>query len=196
MVSWISLLHAFFSAQQHLRKHIASKHEHDTNFNCNRCEITFESNQELRRHLEESCDGEFQTIRNKMCRYFLNGECWRQDKCKFLHDGAKKIEKESIPLCKNGVNCSFLARGICNFSHRKVGVQNKRIFINLNKPSPPPARNFPQNNNHDSRPWCKFLEDCIRAPHCNFKHYDEVFPKLPKTNNPPWYKSQSMLEEY
>ena len=123
-----------------------------------------------------------------MCRYFVNGECWRQDKCKFLHDGAKKIEKESIPLCKNGVNCSFLARGICNFSHRKVGVQNKRIFINLNKPSPPPARNFPQNNNHDSRPWCKFLEDCIRAPHCNFKYYDEVFPKLPKTNNPPWYK--------
>ena len=119
-----------------------------------------------------------------MCRYFLNGECWRQDKCKFLHDGAKKIKNESIPLCKNGVNCSFLARGICNFSHRKVGVQNKRIFINLNKPSPPPARNFPQNNNHDSRPSCKFLEDCIRAPHCNFKHYDEVFPKLPKTNNP------------
>ena len=22
---------------------------------------------------------------------------------------------------------------------------------------------------YDSRPWCKFLEDCIRVPHCNFK---------------------------
>ena len=46
-----------------------------------------------------------------MCRYFLNGECWGKDKCKFLHDGAKKIEKESIPLCKNGVNTSLAAPG-------------------------------------------------------------------------------------
>ena len=158
----------------------------------------FQSNWQLKVHIEEGgirdTGKEFQTIRNKFCRYFQNGECWRQDQCKYIHDESKKLERKSIPPCRNGLQCSFLARGVCHFYHRNVGVQNRNGYQDFNHKIY--TQKSPQNNTDFTRPWCKFLEDCVRTPNCSFKHYDEVFPKLQRINTPPWHKTQSMLEEY
>ena len=187
-----------FNTQSNLRKHITRNHETTTKHNCDLCGLVLQNIQQLRKHTENCSEGKaggFQQVRSKLCRYFINGNCWRQDECKFIHNEDKKSERSLTPPCKNGTQCLYLARGACKFFHKNVGVQITRSNHKYNSRSHD-INSEQQANNRNSRPWCKFLEDCTRTPNCYYKHYDEVFPQLPKTNNPPWINSQSMWEEY
>ena len=136
----------------------------------------------------------FEEVKPRICRYYLNGNCWRQDLCRFVHDVSKKTERQNTPPCRIGKQCIYLARGTCKYFHRNVGVQvpkSSEQFYHKNS-----IRNSEEHKKSSARSWCKFQEDCKRTPNCAYKHYDEDFPKLPKTNNPPWHNSQSMWEDY
>ena len=75
-------------------------------------------------HLEV-CDSTFKTVKNKVCKFFVNGGCNKDDlSCKFLHP-ENKGTNEKVPACRNGPRCKYLISGVCAFFHRGVGVQTQ-----------------------------------------------------------------------
>ena len=182
-----------FTAQHYLRKHVNSKHGNITKPNCDNCGLVLQNKEQLKKHIE-SCykdnEGGFKEVKSKVCRYFLNGNCWRQEQCRFVHDIEKKTERQGLPPCRNGTHCAYLARGRCKYFHINMGPRSFEPYFSKNR-----TQNYEEKKSN-FRPWCKYQEDCIRTPNCSYKHYDEVFPKLPKTNNPPWHNPQSIWEDY
>ena len=148
-------------------KHANNQRGHP-NIACNDCGILVESLHKMAEHLEV-CDSTFKTVKNKVCKFFVNGGCNKDDlSCKFLHP-ENKGTNEKVPACRNGPRCKYLISGVCAFFHRGVGVQTQNQQTQMNR----------------ERRWCRFLEDCNRVPNCPFKHVEEDFPMLQNTNNPP-----------
>ena len=167
-----------FVSKHHLRQHETTKHvkpniSNEVKVNCDFCGIVANSQNDLAEHKRE-CNAEFQRVRNKTCKYFVNGGCFKGELCLFAHPPEKQFKAASN--CRNGPRCSYLANGVCRFFHRGVGVQQ-----------PPSQQQHGQHDHEEQQPrkWCKFLEDCYRVPNCSFFHYQEDFPELTKTNNPP-----------
>ena len=170
---------AEFASLHHLRQHVKSKHEEPNANNrnckvtCQYCGLIMNSRQEMENHQRE-CNTAFQNVRNKICKYFVKGACFKGSLCKFDHPHEKQYR--AAPECRNGIQCRYLLSGACSFFHRGVGVQRPRY-----------------NQEHDqenmqteqTRKWCRYLEDCNRVPNCDFSHYEEDFPKLNKMTNPP-----------
>ena len=167
------------------------KHANPVRPNCDKCGLIVESTLQLEEHTQE-CGTEFQNVKRQPCRYFINGECWKGVQCLFSHDEAKKSAQRNIPDCRNGPYCRYLSSGVCRYFHKNLGVQKSQDQHDLQ--GQVHQQEVHQNNYQPNR-WCRFLEDCTRVPNCDFKHYDEVFPKLPKTNSPPW-QGESIWEDY
>ena len=139
----------------------------------------------------QGCYGEFQPVRDKICRHFINGVCFKADQCRFSHPHNRQFR--STPDCRNGRGCAYLARGTCRYFHRGVGVQqsgykqqNNQTFKLLNR------KTISRNN------WSvvQILEDCRKVPYCSFIHYEEDFPKLSNANNPPIRPKASGWEDH
>ena len=160
--------------------------------NCEICGLIANSNQEFLNHKRE-CNSEFQTVSNKRCKYYVNGGCHKNERCKFSHLHEK--EMRAIPNCRNGTGCRFLARGICSFFHRDVGVQQP---LNEQPNDETNQNSWQQNQNpwQQNQKWCRFQEDCFKIPNCLFTHYEKDFPKLAKTNNSPWTKGSWDWQDY
>ena len=185
-----------FTSQHYLRLHVAKKHasacHNATSSNCDNCGIVFRNNGELKRHMEE-CIGAFQQVEGQKCRYYRRGRCWRGDQCRFVHDDVENFEEENIPECRNGPQCGYLANGVCRFFHSSSGAQKPGSKWQ----SPPHNQGYQRMNRHpQQQKWCKYLEDCIRVPNCTFKHTEEDFPQLPKTNHQPIWQRMSSWEDY
>ena len=86
-----------------------------------------------------------------------------------------------------------MANGVCSFFHRGIGVQNP----GNQERQPQSQTSYPNKTSQQpTRRWCKFLKDCDRVPNSAFSHYEEDFPKLRKTNNPPIANRGWGWEEY
>ena len=180
-----------FTSKQHLRQHVVTKHERSNNSNmpirvsCEYCGLITNSHQEMINH-KRDCNSEFSRVSNKVCKYFLNRGCLKCESCIFKHP--QEIQ-ERAPPCRNGFQCRYLANGVCIFYHRGIGVQKPR---NQEQQINQPNKTFQR----QPKRWCRFLEDCNRVPNCAFNHYEEDFPNLTKTNNPPIGKKSWGWEEY
>ena len=173
---------ATFTAIHHLRIHSAKQHAHvntskQAEVNCEMCGFIITSMEQMVKH-KELCRGGFQEVRNKVCKYFVSASgCWKGQQCRFSHPQTKQFQ--DTPACKNGNFCTFLAKGVCSFFHRGVGVQKPRIQLPVNQTNQNPTL-FQQ----ETRGWCKYLEDCNKVPNCPFIHAKEDFPELSQTNHP------------
>ena len=161
-----------FKSVQQLSHHIKSYHSKKNTSPCNKCGYEANNPQEMRIHTEEYHAG-FQMPNRNICKYFMKGECIKGNTCRFAHPQPKinNSSTQNRPICRIGTECHYFYRGICRFVHNETGIK---------KP-----RNFTRNINQNTRGWCRFLEDCFKVPNCPYMHYEEVFPKLPATNNPP-----------
>ena len=166
-------------------------------FNCVKCNLTFQSIYNLRIHEEKehaknriscqscgeiftpknsfenhimSCEQGFKKASNKECYYFKKGHCLKGETCSFKH---VITQRSRVPECRNGSECKYLRNQICHFFHRGVGVQN----TNLNY--------FKATNPARNTVWCKFNENCNRIQNCPFLHWNQDFPKLPNITKPP-----------
>ena len=163
-----------FVSKYYLGRHHTSMHAKDDK-SCENCGLIVRSEKELRIHDEEYHGQKgFQEVKKRACYFFQKGKCYKGEQCRFSHDEKRKSTRENIPECRNGDRCSYRVRGVCRYLHRNVKYQASQVQSSY------------QNNIPETTRWCKFLEDCNRVPNCTYKHYDEVFPRLPNVNNPPW----------
>ena len=115
------------------------------------------------------------------CRYLAGGACifshWgaggqnRNQRNSNIFNKPNYNNNFRKPKCRNGAQCRQLANGVCAFYHGGARVHN-----------------WNQNFNHKyskSKSQCYYMEDCTRVPNCPFLHYEQDFPKLPKTGKPP-----------
>ena len=177
-----------FTSQHFVRQHMIKKHTPNYKTDCDNCGLISGNQQEHWQHIQ-LCHASYQTINSKKCRYFLKGNCLKGMHCKFLHDRNEKKEENEVPVCRNGLTCKYLARGACRYFHQKLGGSNRGSQYTF----------YQQNQQYHQKPrqkWCRYLENCNRVPECIFKHYEEDFPELPKTNHPPMLERMSGWEEY
>ena len=130
------------------------------------------NSEEIRTHMNEYHTGFKQATRN-ICKYFIEGGCIKGNNCSYTHPQNKTYgpSKQSSKQCRNGSDCQYLYRGVCRFVHS----ENHGLF----------SRNYKNTNSNHTRAWCKFMEDCFKVPNCPFKHYEEDFPELKASYNPP-----------
>ena len=183
-----------FNAQFQLRQHMTQRHGNESQpveHNCQLCGMNFATIELINEH-QQYCHGEFQNVRKRVCRYFLNGACVKGKFCKFSHPQDMNFIPD-VPFCRNGFRCKYLAQGVCSFFHKGVGVQMPKFQSE-------PEKNQESNqfhNQHQQNRWCKYQGDCFQLPECPFMHAEEDFPELTKSNQPPIQKSaQGWWEEY
>ena len=205
----------YFKEQYELRLHNQKKHVSSNSVDCQKCGRAFETRNDFKNHDVYQCEQMFTNVPKKVCRYFINGGCNKGNLCKFSHQeqindnsrlpkckngaqcrylaggvcvfshwgagGQRRNQKNNHfvnkpnynkfrkPTCRNGAQCRHLANGVCAFYHGGDRVHN-----------------WNQKFNHIfNKSQCYYLEDCTRAPNCPFVHYEQDFPKLPKTGKPP-----------
>ena len=166
-----------FISQESLSNHIKTKHTARVEIACEFCGQIIDNNQEMVNHRKE-CHTQFQEVRTKICKYFINGGCIKGNRCLFTHPKEKQVK--SVPACRNGQQCRYLASGVCKFFHSRKRFQEPRNQGAQDKAS----YKYGSSQGRQSI-WCRFLEDCNRVPNCKYVHYYEDFPKLQKTNNVP-----------
>ena len=171
-----------FSSRQYLSKHQSNRHV-NCKLSCEMCGLIVRNVKDLGNHIKifhyQNKEPVYQEVRMKPCHFYMNGECRKGINCRFSHDEVKKAARQNKyvdkPKCRNGKRCKYLLRGVCRYFHSKFESQDTQSN----------ASNLKQNA-YPPKQWCRFLEDCTRVPNCLYKHYDEVFPKLPNVNRPPW----------
>ena len=188
-----------FSSKFHLRKHIQNEHA-DKKKSCDICGLIIRNEKELNKHIDEKHEQQgFQDVKKKACHFFRNGNCLKGEHCRYSHDESRRDGRENISECRNGVSCAYYARGVCRYLHRNRLFPTSQTQISQRKNSSDGNETYQSSQSQTSwryiNRWCKFLEDCTRVPNCSYKHYDEVFPQLPNTTNPPWQRKSSW-EEY
>ena len=151
-----------FTSKHHLRQHVEYKHakpniQMPIEVNCEFCGLITKSHQDMINHKRE-CNCEFIRVGNKVCKYFVNGGCFKGETCAFTHPSEKQFKE--APTCRNGSQCRYLANGVCSFYHRGIGIQRPRNQAQHHQTSPP-DNSFQQSS---TKRWCRFLEDCNRVP--------------------------------
>ena len=172
-----------FNAKYLLRQHVTTKHvdkRQAPRFTCNKCEMQWW----------------IHSGQTNVCRHFIRGDCWKGQSCMFYHPEQNRFKNvTNVAHCNNGIGCKYLASGVCRFFHQGVGVKNmmnqsqqrqeQQHFQQQHYPQQQQQKYHQQHRQYKESTWCRFLEDCDRVPNCPFTHYEEDFPKLSETNNPP-----------
>ena len=91
-------------------------------YECPTCQEKFDSQYAVAKHIDvkhpmEAGLGEFQEVKRGACPFFKRGGCKKKDKCNMSH------EMKEVEVCKNGPQCTFLARGHCRYSHGSAAVK-------------------------------------------------------------------------
>ena len=200
-----------FNSQNSLNDHIKAKHTPvDKEFQCDKCSSVFKSQKDLTKHSEDvhlfhrfSCitcgfiklskesieehnrtaHTNFESTRQKKCRYFLRGYCIKGANCKYVHPTQSVIRRPmergygNVGInCRNGRDCHYLMMGICKFNHSLVDNTQGR---------------FPNNSN-----WCYYGVECEKIPICPFKHPQQVFPQVYPLNHPPIVASSRRMRGF
>ena len=134
------------------------------------------------------CTKGFQTVNQRLCRYYMNGFCLKGEPCFFSH-----VIPSSPSPCRNGPRCGYFANGVCRFFHRGVGVQQQRFDNQSEDRYESNPRMYGTNQKTNSTRWCYDMEDCVRVPNCSFSHYEQDFPPLEKNNPPQNVRNQRKL---
>ena len=170
-----------FETEHSLKQHIQSKHKGEVvlpvghpqryaraalhpsqNIACTKCDKRFSTGRQIEEHMTEHDDEsnikqEYKNPRDtKICRYFRKGNCLKGNRCLFKHT--------SLPVCNRGQECIFLAQNRCRFSHPEF-INNKRDFANKKD--------------------CKYKSECWNQITCAFRHPQQGFQFVQKTNRPP-----------
>ena len=123
-----------FDSRDYLITHLREEHNIDieNDWNCESCHEVFNGYEALRNH---KCQEQFQVPRQrKECWNFKQGRCHRGDSCWFGHTKRSDVRshqqeqhrREYTEACRRGRECVYLAAGVCNFFHPRVGVQAPR----------------------------------------------------------------------
>ena len=98
---------------------------------CTVCDMIFKTVDDVKRHAAD----EHRSNKDKskiVCRHYKNGNCYKGDRCDYAHVGFvtnnsqekhNSVNTKKASMCRHGDSCSWLARGVCGFFHRGVGVQ-------------------------------------------------------------------------
>ena len=148
---------AVFISNEGLRNHVERKHRSRREEACEFCGLIANSVQEMANH-KRDCNTQFQPVRNKECKYFINGGCFKGNGCIFSHPEEKQVKSASV--CRNGLECRFLFNGVCKFYHRERGFQKA--------------------HNKETQYRKNFSNGYFQT-----RRYEEDFPKLQQTNNAP-----------
>lgn len=125
---------------------------------CNICERVFKTNDQVKKHVANEHKSK-QDKTKIVCRHYRNGNCHKGSRCEYSHVGfvknISKLEQNSsstqkVSTCRHGDTCSWLARGVCAFYHRGVGVQKPNIMV-YHRPSKWPTSPDHGPNRHPSR---------------------------------------------
>ena len=146
---------------------------------CNKCKMICEGKDDLNKHISNGhCDGDTNTSRNVVCRFYRQGHCRFGDMCKFAHVGYSNIHQNPRNYihnsnrkepCRNGNNCRWNKNNTCKFSHDTIRFSSQINTQLFNTQSESQGRCWEQNS--CKRSYCKFSHD-----------NQEDFPKLDATN--------------
>ena len=133
-----------FQTQHSLKQHLDTKHksnnikfpvghpgryEQQKNIKCTKCGKLFQTGREVQEHMvehtvENNDEQTHQFVRKeKICRYFKNGFCFKGEQCAFKH---VQYRNNDTPVCRNGQECKFFLQNRCKFSHESVRVQTNQ----------------------------------------------------------------------
>ena len=127
------------------------------NFACAKCGKVFATGSAVEDHMVEHVQVNennkdfYDARKEKECRYFRNGMCFKGDKCAFKHS---KVREHQPRACNRGLQCKFNAQNRCNFFHPenlKPKVQEKQ------------------------RKECRFQERCWNISSCSYSHVKQGF---------------------
>ena len=128
----------------------------------------------------------------EVCRHWRRGNCRCGESCGFSHVGHQLTESVEhistnstrVPACKHDISCKWLARGICSYFHKNVGVQ--KPWISNDNSEKTHKNTHPSNNPGDSQPSgmsvCRYGARCHKVPKCTFLHSLADFPTLQTVN--------------
>ena len=114
-----------FNSNESLSLHIEKKHASTEEPLCIFCGLITKSSQKITSHIRH-CETEFTQVKNKTCRYFIKGKCFKGNDCIFTHPEKEKFI--FVPPCRNGSQCRYLVRGVCKFYHR--GFESQKVKTN------------------------------------------------------------------
>ena len=139
---------------------------------CNICERVFITNDQVKKHVVNEHKSK-QDKTKIVCRHYRNGNCHKGSRCEYSHVGfvknISKLEQNSsstqkVSTCRHGDTCSWLARGVCAFYHRGVGVQKPKHnglpqTQQVTHQPRPRTQQAPESENSDE-------QKCPRGPNC------------------------------
>ena len=151
---------------------------------CTVCQRIFSNRGELKKHIADE-HREQSDKSSIVCRHYRNGNCYNGVSCEYSHVGHVKNTSQNNQndkfiqkgtMCRHGEGCSWLAKGICGFFHRGVGIQQPRQKSSLQNqqqqqsiPSRQQSQQHPKHHNKEN-PSCPRGPTCIHLARgsCNF----------------------------
>ena len=159
-----------FPSQNSVKQHMNSMHKDDKRLpvghheradknsqrmiiSCTECGKRFATGNQVEEHMKEHSSNideqHFEkSNKDKHCRYFRNGFCRKGDECNYKHITTQRLPKR----CNRGQDCSFFQQNRCRFFHPGFDIQKPRV----------------QRTNYKQE--CRFKDECLNLPHCNFVH--------------------------
>ena len=151
---------------------------------CTVCERIFKTDNDVKKHVANE-HKQNQDKSNIVCRHYRNGNCNRGDRCEYSHVGFVRNSSQSktsspttkkASICRHGDACSWLARGVCGFFHRGVGVQKPHQNTSQQKPQetrqprPTQQRLQPQQQRNKDDASCPNGPTCVHLARgsCNY----------------------------
>ena len=137
------------------------------NIPCTICSKVFATGKEVDDHMEfhkeenKTQQGFQSTWKEKICRYFRNGFCFKGEQCLFKHIEASGHQ---APPCRRGQQCSFKARNMCKFFH---------------------SEQINQNSQEKRMKECKFQERCWNMVSCLYSHSTQQGFQFSRGHNRP-----------
>ena len=162
-----------------LAKHIKNSHFGHQRFVCNKCDEILDNNNGLKKHME-TCSKEVSEKIMEVCKHWKKGKCHWGTQCRFSHVGhqdktspVEKSTNNARMACRNGLACSYLARGRCNFAHHMTKSHYSREHQGTRHNQSTGQGQMQNDNRHP----CKFGRNCDQVPNCAFIHSLEDFPR-------------------
>ena len=135
--------------------------------------------------------GESEQKREKsreVCIHWKRGKCDRGSQCNFSHVGwqdrpqsKKETTSRTLKPCRNGPDCSYLAKGRCSFGHHDNNVHQARELNKRPNQTKDKVHNRRDRRKETERAPCRFGRDCDRVINCPYIHSMEDFPMLSKS---------------
>ena len=187
-----------------LNNHIQNSHFGHQRDVCTKCGEIIEKNIGLKKHIDScgkgSVGAEHKRDKSReVCIHWRRGKCDRGSQCNFSHVGhqdSPRPKNQSTRMtpepCRNGTDCSYFAKGRCNFGHHKANghhpeQQGRRPSKAWDRGQSGRGREqsgrgqSERGRRQDSdRLPCRFGPDCDRVINCPYIHSMEDFPQYSK----------------